>query len=265
MSVYRLMSWNVNGIRAVSKKSIDAKGTTFTSFLQENDLDMLSIQETKAHTRDIPENLTHIPNYYVYFAQAAKKGYSGVALYTKHKPHTVQTGLGIAEFDVEGRTIIAEFDDFVLCTAYFPNGGASLDRLAYKLRFYEAFLAHVNKLADRGDNVIICGDVNTAHLPRDLSRPEANEHVSGFLPIERAWIDNLIGAGFVDTLRMFTKDTGHFTWWDYKTRSRERNVGWRLDYFFVNEAMKDCVRSASIATDILGSDHCPVTLDIEFP
>jgi exodeoxyribonuclease-3 len=264
MSEYKLMSWNVNGIRAVAKKEIDAKGTTFEQFLQGEGSDIVCIQETKAHARDIPKHLTHISGFFSYFAQATRKGYSGVALYTRKEPVSVQTSLGIAEFDEEGRTIIAEYDEFVLCTAYFPNGGASEERLAYKLRYYDAFLEYVTKRAKEGEKVVICGDVNTAHMERDLSRPVENAHTSGFLPIERAWIDKLIAAGFIDTLRLFTQDSGHFTWWDYKTHARERNVGWRLDYFFVCEMLQDAVRSASILTEITGSDHCPVTLELSF-
>jgi len=264
MSEYRLMSWNVNGIRAVAKKEIDAKGTTFEQFLRDKGPDIVCIQETKAHARDLPKHLTHISGFFSYFAQATRKGYSGVALYTRKEPLSVQTSLGIAEFDEEGRTIIAEYDEFVLCTAYFPNGGASEERLAYKLRYYDAFLEYVTKRAKAGEKVVICGDVNTAHMERDLSRPVENAHKSGFLTIERAWIDQLIEAGFIDTLRLFTQDPGYYTWWDYKTHARERNVGWRLDYFFVYETLQDAVRSASILTEITGSDHCPVTLDLLF-
>ena len=264
MTEYRLMSWNVNGIRAVAKKEVDAKGTSFESFLQDGGTDIICIQETKGHARDLPQQITHIPGFFSYFAQAVKKGYSGVALYTRKEPQSVQIGLGIAEFDDEGRTIIADYDDFVLCTAYFPNGGASEERLAYKLRYYDAFLKYVTKRLENGDRVVICGDVNTAHMERDLSRPIENQHKSGFLMIERAWIDRLIAAGFRDTLRMFTDDSGHYTWWDYKTRARERNVGWRLDYFFVCESLKNAVHSASILTEITGSDHCPVTLGLSF-
>ncbi|MDR2855932.1 MAG: exodeoxyribonuclease III [Methanomicrobiales archaeon] len=264
MTKYQLMSWNVNGIRAVAKKEVDATGTPFDYFLQNSGSDIICIQETKGHVRDLPKQITHIPGYFSYFAQATRKGYSGVAVYTRKEPESVQIGLGIPEFDEEGRTIIAEYEEFVLCTAYFPNGGASKERLAYKLRYYDAFLEYVTKRVKAGDQVVICGDVNTAHMERDLSRPIENQHRSGFLDIERAWIDRLVAAGFIDTLRMFTSDSGHYTWWDYKTRARERNVGWRIDYFFVCESLKDTVCSTSILTDITGSDHCPVTLELSF-
>jgi len=264
MTEYHLMSWNVNGIRAIARKEVNAEGIAFDHFLQNSGSDILCIQEIKGHVRDLPKQVTHIPGYFSYFAQAVRKGYSGVALYSRKEPLSVQIGLGIPEFDEEGRTIIAEYEEFVLCTAYFPNGGASQERLAYKLRYYDAFLEYVTKRVEAGDQVVICGDVNTAHMERDLSRPIENQHKSGFLDIERAWIDRLVTAGFIDTLRMFTADSGHYTWWDYKTRARERNVGWRLDYFFVCESLKGAICSASILTDITGSDHCPVTLSLSF-
>jgi exodeoxyribonuclease-3 len=176
MIEYHLMSWNVNGIRAVAKKGVDAKETPFDHFLQNAGYDIICIQETKAHARDLPKQITHVPGYFSYFAQATRKGYSGVALYTQKEPQSVQIGLGIPAFDEEGRTIIAEYEEFVLCTAYFPNGGASKERLAYKLLYYDAFLKYVTKRVKAGDQVVICGDVNTAHMERDLSRPIENQH-----------------------------------------------------------------------------------------
>ena len=151
---------------------------------------------------------------------------------------------------------------FILFNVYFPNGNASEERLQYKLKFYDAFLKHAKALVDKGKNVIFCGDVNTAHTEIDLARPKENETVSGFLPIERAWIDNVIKNGFVDTFRMFNDSGGHYSWWDYKTRARERNVGWRIDYVFVNHSFKKKVRSAFIMPKIYGSDHCPIGITI---
>jgi exodeoxyribonuclease-3 len=262
MTRYRLISWNVNGIRAISGKEIFG-GLKFSDFLIQDNPDICCLQETKVDAKSLPPELKKIIPYFFYLNPAEKKGYSGVGLYSRQEPEEISMGFDSAEFDNEGRTIIARFKDFTLYNIYFPNGGASEERLAFKLRFYDAFLAHIKKRDAAGENIIICGDVNTAHHPVDLSRPKENENVSGFLPIERAWLDKLVSAGFVDTFRMFESEGGHFTWWDYKTRARARNVGWRIDYFFVNERMKKCVSSSDIRSDIFGSDHCPIELKID--
>lgn len=191
-----------------------------------------------------------------------RKGYSGVGLWSKLPTRSITEGFGCEEFDVEGRTIVAEFDSFVLYNVYFPNGGQSPQRLQYKYDFYDAFLEHIIQVKKHNRRIIICGDVNTAHKEIDLARPKENKDNTGFLPAERAWIDRLLSAGFHDTFRMFEKSGGNYTWWDYKTHARARNVGWRLDYFFVSDALKDSVKAASIQTDMLGSDHCPIALNI---
>jgi len=252
----KLISWNVNGIRAVYKKG-------FYDWFINNNADIVCLQETKATEEQFPGELSEIPYYQKYFATAEKKGYSGVALFTRIQPGKVETGFGIQRFDNEGRILIAYYDAFVLYNIYFPNGKASKERLQYKLDFYDAFLEHAEKLRKNGHSIIMCGDVNTAHTELDLARPKENETVSGFLPQERAWIDKFISSGYVDAFRLFVKEGGHYSWWDYKTKARERNIGWRIDYFFVSEDLKTKVKDAFIQNNVEGSDHCPVGIVID--
>lgn len=256
MGKIRILSWNVNGIRAVHKKG-------FLKWFMKEEPDILCIQETKASKEQLPEDLIEVSGYESYFSSAEKKGYSGVALYTKIKPKDVLGGFGIKKFDSEGRILLGDFGDFVLYNIYFPNGKASPERLKYKMDFYDAFLKHAEGLRRKGKNIIACGDVNTAHREIDLAHPKENEDISGFLPIERAWMDKFLDHGYVDTFRMFDKNPGRYTWWDYKTGARARNVGWRIDYFYVNEGFKNRVKSAYILKDIEGSDHCPIGIDVE--
>lgn len=252
----RIISWNVNGIRAVHKKGMLLP-------LLDRNTDILCIQETKAAEDQLVKELKNIEGYYNYFSSAEKKGYSGVCIYTKDKPDKIETGFGIKEFDSEGRILIAYYTNFILFNIYFPNGKASKERLKYKMDFYDAFLDFADKLKMKKKKIIVCGDVNTAHTEIDLARPKENEDTSGFLPEERAWIDKLVSHGYVDTFRMFTKDSGHYSWWDYKTGARERNIGWRIDYFFISDNIKDKVKSAFIMKDVMGSDHCPVGIEID--
>ena len=251
----RILSWNVNGIRAIHRKG-------FRDWFDDERPDMLCLQETKASRDQLPAELTDIDGYHAYFSSAEKKGYSGVALYTRDKPETIEHGFGVERFDSEGRILIATYPGFTLYSIYFPNGKASAERLTYKMGFYDAFLEHAEARRKRGESIIVCGDVNTAHTADDLARPKENETSSGFLPEERAWIDSLLAHGYIDTFRMFTEDSGNYSWWDYKSRARERNVGWRLDYFFVSEDLKDAVTNAFILTAVTGSDHCPVGIEL---
>lgn len=255
MGNLKILSWNVNGLRAVYKKGF------LDWFLTERP-DILCLQETKAAEAQVPRELKEVEGYRSYFASAERKGYSGVALYSKAEPENVKTGFGVKRFDAEGRTLVANFGEFILFNVYFPNGKASAERLEYKMDFYDTFLERVATLHAEGRDIIICGDVNTAHKEIDLTRPKENRHVSGFLPEERAWIDRLLASGFVDTFRMFNGDPGQYTWWDYKTRARDRNVGWRLDYFFVSENLRDRIKNAFILSDVMGSDHCPVGIEL---
>lgn len=253
----RLLSWNVNGIRAIYKKR-------FLDWFKKESPDMLCLQETKAHPDQLVDELKNVDGYESYFSSAEKKGYSGVVTYTKLKPKNVQQGLGLKKFDSEGRFIITEFKEFILFNIYFPNGKASAERLKYKMDFYDAFLKHCKKLLKQNKKIVICGDVNTAHKEIDLARPKENSKVSGFLPEEREWMDKFLAAGFVDTFRIFNQEPENYTWWDMITRARDRNVGWRIDYFYASENLKDNIKSASIHSSVMGSDHCPIELELKF-
>lgn len=254
----RLISWNVNGIRALHKKG------AFGFFLNERP-DIFAIQETKADELQCHEETRIVPDYHVYFASSkVKKGYSGVAIYTKIKPNEVHYGMGIPKFDDEGRLLELHFDDFIFFNVYFPNGGGGPARLAYKLEFYDAFLAHAEKLRKSGKSIVFCGDINTAHEEIDLARPKENEENTGFLPEERAWLDEVVNHGYVDTFRHFyPKKAGAYTYWDMKSAARERNVGWRIDYFFVSADLLPRLKGASIMPEVYGSDHCPLYLDLK--
>ncbi len=254
---YRLLSWNVNGIRAIYKKG-------FLDWFKKENPDILCLQETKAHPDQLADELKDVKGYESHFSSAEKKGYSGVVTYTNEKPLNIQRGIGIKKFDSEGRFIVTEFMEFILFNIYFPNGKASKERLQYKMDFYDAFLKHCKKLLKQGKKIVVCGDVNTAHEEIDLARPKENSKTSGFLPEERKWIDKFIAAGFIDTFRMFNKEPKNYTWWDMITRARERNVGWRIDYFYASENLKSNIKSASIHSTIMGSDHCPIELELKF-
>lgn len=251
----RILSWNVNGIRAVEKKG-------FLEWFTRESPDVLCLQETKISEEQVSASLRQVEGYSSYFSCAEKKGYSGVALYTKTQPELVTSGLDIDVFDKEGRVLVADYGQFLLFNVYFPNGRSSAERLAYKLQFYDAFLAVIEARKGQGRNIVVCGDVNTAHRAIDLARPKANEDTSGFLPEERAWIDKLLAHGYVDTFRVFNQAPENYTYWDQMSRARERNVGWRIDYFFVNETFADRVKAAYILPDVIGSDHCPVGIEI---
>jgi len=251
----RLLSWNVNGIRAVLRKG-------FLEWFLREQPDILCIQETKAQEEQIPDSIRKVEGYCTHFASAERRGYSGVGFFSKQKPRCIRNGLGIKKFDKEGRVIIADYEKFSLLNIYFPNGKISKERLRYKMAFYDAFLGYVLKLRNKGQRLIVCGDVNTAHTEIDLARPKENEKVSGFLPEERAWVDKFLSHGFIDTFRLLNKKGGNYTWWDFKTRARERNVGWRIDYFYVSSHLRRRLRSAFILSEVMGSDHCPIGIEI---
>ncbi len=251
----KILSWNVNGIRAIEKKGF------FEWFLKESP-DILCLQETKAHPGQLTEKFIKPPGYYAYWASAEKKGYSGVCIYTKTQPKSVSEGLGIKEFDSEGRTLVADYGNFILFNIYYPNGGAGNKRVPFKMRFYDAFLKKVEKLRKQKRKIIITGDVNTAHTEIDLARPQENVKNTGFLPQERQWVTQFIECGYVDTFRHFTKEGGHYTWWDYFTAARKRDVGWRIDYFFVSENLLPKLKNAFILKEVMGSDHCPVGIEL---
>ena len=254
----KIISWNVNGIRAITKKG-------FLEWLDHEQPDILCIQETKAHPDQLEKELTDHPLYHVYWhSSSVKKGYSGVATFTKKEPKSVEYGFGEERFDQEGRVLMTEFDDFVLYNVYFPNGKMGPDRLQYKLEFYNTFLEKIDEQKKEGKKIIFCGDVNTAHKPIDLTHPDKNEGTSGFMPIEREWIDRVVEHGYIDTLRQFHPEPGIYSWWDYKTRARERNVGWRIDYVFAQKELKNNLEDAFIMPDVMGSDHCPIGIKISF-
>ncbi|MBL1212356.1 MAG: exodeoxyribonuclease III [Ignavibacteriae bacterium] len=257
MKKIRLLSWNVNGLRAAYKKG-------FLKWFNSEMPDIMCLQETKSMKEQLPPELQDVEGYYTFYSSAERKGYSGVAVYSKEKPIDVKTGIGIEKFDSEGRFLILEYENFVLFNIYFPNGKARAERLKYKMDFYEAFLDYANKLKSKGKNIVVCGDVNTAHKEIDLARPKQNQKTSGFLPEEREWIDKFINSGYLDTFRMFNDEPENYTWWDMITRARDRNVGWRIDYFFISESLKNNIESAFIMKDVMGSDHCPVGIELKF-
>ena len=253
----KLLSWNVNGLRAVHKK-----GAFETLF--EIDPDIICLQETKAHPDQLPDEVRSPAGYHSYFDHSKlKKGYSGVAIFSKEKPEKVEYGIGIKKFDDEGRTLVAYFKNFVLLNVYFPNGGGGPERLDYKMKYYDEFLKFIKKLEKQGKNVVFCGDVNTAHNEIDLSRAKENENHTGFLRIERDWLDKIISNGYIDTFRNLHPKEIKYSWWDMKTFARDRNVGWRIDYFFVSQGLKDTIKKAEILDNIMGSDHCPVLLELK--
>ena len=252
----KLYSWNVNGIRAAQRKG-------FLQWLETTAPDILCVQETKAMPEQLDPELRDPPGYHTWWAAAEKKGYSGVGLFSKTAPREVRIGLGISEFDREGRTIIVEYDDFVLLGAYFPNGSRDHSRVPFKMAYKAAFLEYCNQLRAQGKKIIFCGDVNTAHQEIDLARPKQNKNTTGFLAEERVWIDEVISAGYLDTFRyLYPERAGAYSWWSYIGGARQRNVGWRLDYFFVSADLASRVQDAAIHPQVMGSDHCPVSLTL---
>lgn len=255
----KLVSWNVNGIRAVHNKGI------FLPWLNRTQPDIVGIQETKASPDQLDASLLAPDGYKSYWASSTvKKGYSGVALFTRREPNRVSLGIGIPEYDQEGRTIVAEYDDFVFITAYFPNGSRDHSRVPFKMAYKAAFLTMINGFRAQGRPVLFCGDVNTSHMPIDLARPKENANTTGFMPIERAWLDELItDNGYIDSYRYLYPDKVGYSWWSMVTNGRTRNVGWRLDYFVVSPDLLPRLADAEICDDVMGSDHCPVSLTLK--
>ena len=252
----KIFSWNVNGLRAVVKKG-------FFDWLNLEAPDVVCLQEIKARVEDLDENLLSPNGYHTVWNPAERKGYSGVAVFMKKKPIAFHKGMGIERFDSEGRMIRVEFKDVDLLNVYFPNGTSGSERLQYKMDFYDAFLDHCEDLRGKGKELVITGDVNTAHKPIDLKNPKANEKNSGFLPEEREWVDKFIKHGYVDSFRAFNQQPDQFTWWSYRFNVRAKNIGWRIDYFFVTEGLMKKVKDSFITPEIMGSDHCPIGLDIK--
>ncbi len=251
MNIY---SWNVNGIRAIQKKG-------FVDWILIEEPDILCIQETKAQEDQLDEKLKEVEGYNSYFFSAEKKGYSGVAVYTKVEPISVKN-MGVEEFDTEGRYIELEYNNFHLINCYFPNSQSEGKRLDYKLRFNEAIMKRCNELVENGKNIILCGDLNVAHKEIDLTNPKRNEKNPGYLPEERSWITEFLEGGYVDTFRHFHPEEIKYSWWSYRFNSREKNIGWRIDYHIVNESFMKNIEDTVILNDIMGSDHCPVLLKV---
>lgn len=260
----KIYSWNVNGIRAVHKKGL------FIPFIEKHQPDILCLQETKAEQG---QSLVDLPEYDEYWHSAERKGYSGTAIFTKIAPVEALYGLPDSlkkKFDLtdkygdtasEGRVTALEFDNFYVVSVYTPNAKDDLSRLPVRQKWDQAFLAYMKQL-ERKKPVIFCGDLNVAHTELDLARPKENKGKKGFTLEERMGIDNMVSAGYVDSFRLFNNDNGHYTWWSHFAQARERNVGWRIDYVMVSEALKPLIKKASIHADVLGSDHCPVSIEI---
>lgn len=249
----KMISWNVNGLRACVTKG-------FLDYFKEADADVFCLQETKlqAGQIDLP-----LPGYHQYWNYAEKKGYSGTAMFTKEEPVAVTYGLGIEEHDHEGRVITAEFPEYYVITCYTPNSQDGLKRLDYRMQWEDAFRTYLKEL-EKKKPVIFCGDLNVAHNEIDLKNPKTNRKNAGFSDEERAKFTELLGAGFIDTFRYFYPDQeGIYSWWSYRFSARAKNAGWRIDYFCVSEGLKDRLVGAKIHTEIMGSDHCPVELDID--
>jgi len=255
----KILCWNVNGIRAVQKKG-------FVDFLEEENADIVCIQENKIQEDQLTETLRHPLDYESEWVCADKKGYSGVTNFYKKAPKKIQheLGNGTGKHDGEGRLILFEYEEFTLVNVYIPNGGQGDHRIEFKLNYYDEMLDFFEKLRAEGHNLVICGDFNTAHTEIDLARPKQNEKVTGFLPVERAWLDKFTSMGYVDCWRHFNPGvTDRYSWWSYRTAARKRNVGWRIDYFFVNEEFLDKVKSCEMLNEVLGSDHCPLRLELD--
>jgi len=252
----KIFSWNVNGVRAIEKKG-------FLEWIEDEEPDIICIQETKAKVEQLGSSLIEDHGYHTYWHSAERPGYSGVATFSKTEPYYVQKGLGIDRFDSEGRVLITEHENFLLYNIYFPNGQKDEVRLNYKLDFYDELLPIINNQVESGSNVIVTGDWNTAHYPIDLARPKENVKTSGFMPIEREKMDQYVKSGWVDTFRYFHDEPDRYSWWTYRFGARQRNVGWRIDYFFVNESFISEIESADIHENVMGSDHCPVSITIK--
>lgn len=252
----QLISWNVNGLRAVMKKG-------FLEWIEGTHADVICLQETKLQEAQIPEELLNLKGYQSCWHSAKKKGYSSVASFYKKEALAIHV-LGIDEFDDEGRFEALEYHDYLVINCYFPNSQAERNRLDYKLRFCNAVLKFCQKWRKKGKGIVLCGDYNIAHTAIDLARPDSNKESPGYYIEERKWMTKYLKKGYVDVFRHLHPDeTDHYSWWSYRTQARERNVGWRIDYHSVNEEFLDCVKSAKILSDIMGSDHCPVMLTLK--
>jgi exodeoxyribonuclease-3 len=253
----KLVSWNVNGIRAAARKG-------FMDWLIRDAPDVLCLQETRIQPSQLTPALSEPAGYSTVWHSAKRKGYSGVATFFRETPLAVHEGLGRPNFDVEGRVLVTEHSSFTLVNAYFPSGRRNHERVQYKLSFYEALLDHCLGFRAQGHRLVVCGDFNTAHQPIDLARPDQNKKTSGFLPQEREALTRWLQHGFVDAFRRLHPQAEEYTWWTYRFGARDRNIGWRIDYFLVAEELMSCIQDARILGDVPGSDHCPIELQLSF-
>lgn len=252
----RLVSWNVNGVRAVMKKD-------FMASFEAMDTDVLCLQETKAQDDQVAEALAEVSGYHIYSNSAEKKGYSGTAILSRQEPLSVQYDMGIEEHDTEGRVIAAEFENFYLVTVYTPNSGSELKRLSYRQSWDKDFLKYLQALEETKP-VVVCGDLNVAHKDIDLARPKPNYNKSaGYMQEEIDGLDNYVAANFIDTFRHLNPETVKYSWWSYRAGARAKNVGWRIDYFLASVSLKENIQHADILTEVMGSDHCPVLMEIK--
>ena len=251
----KIISWNVAGLRSCFGKGL-------LSFMKKKGADLYCFQEVKCQPSQFPPGLQQLKGYESFHSFAKKKGYSGVSVYTKTKPINVIYGIGEELFDSEGRAITLEFKDFFMANVYFPHSNRELKRLDFKLKFNDHFLDFCKKL-EKTKPVIIASDFNVAHTELDLRNPKQNEKNAGFTKEERLWFDSFLKKGFIDTFREFNKEPGHYTWWTYRNNARERNIGWRVDYFVISQRLRTRLKKSSILKDVLGSDHCPILLEID--
>lgn len=252
----KIISYNVNGIRAALKKD-------FVGFLKEENPDIVCLQETKANKEQVELDEIEALGYETYWFSAQKKGYSGVAIFTKIKPDQVIYGMGIEEYDFEGRMIRADFGDITLICSYFPSGTTGGPRQEFKEAYLKDVQIFTNELKKERPNIILCGDYNICHTDIDIHNPKKQQKTSGFLPHERQWVSDFLSSGFVDSFRAFNPDPHHYSWWSYRAGSRVKNLGWRIDYHMVTEALADRMKSASILSQAVHSDHCPIVLEID--
>jgi exodeoxyribonuclease-3 len=265
----KIISWNVNGIRSLlgqnPSKSFNkvSKENKLFEYIENENPDIICIQETKCEAEQILEELRFPPGYHGNFSHSrGKKGYSGVVTYSKIKPKSVNINMGSDIYDIEGRMIETEFKDFILFNIYFPNGTSGINRVFYKIEYYDEIFQYIEKIRKKGKEIIVSGDYNTAHYPIDLARPKENEDTSGFLPEEREKLDMIVEMGYEDTFRKFCNEPNHYTWWSNRSKARENNVGWRIDYHFVTQGLIPAVKNSYHQPDIPGSDHCPVVLEL---
>jgi exodeoxyribonuclease-3 len=252
----KLLTWNVNGIRSCSRYG-------FTKWFERQAADVVCLQEIKARPEQLEPELIHPKGYHSFWHPAEKPGYSGLAMYSRREPVDVRYGLGRKAIDREGRVMTVEFENFTVINSYFPNSQRDHSRLPFKLKFCTEFLKHCERERARGKSLFICGDMNIAHQEIDLKNPKSNKKNAGFLPQERAWFGRFLQAGYLDSFRCFTSDPGHYTWWSYRPGVRERNVGWRLDYFLADLESRRRLNSVRHQTQVMGSDHCPVELIVK--